>query len=84
MSIYSNNQTQQLYLKNLEGNCLSQSYDHSKPPLTGWRAERKIAEIAQRKSKPAMKRKPVVAGIASRVVQYIKGVILWINGRVFN
>jgi hypothetical protein len=84
MSFYSNNQIHQLYQKNHEGNYLPQSFDHSKPPLTGWRAERKAAEIAQRKSKPAMKRKLVTTVVVQGIIQYTKAVIIWVNGRAFN
>jgi hypothetical protein len=42
--------THQLHTKKLEAELLAQSYDHSKPQLYGWRAERKLAALADRRS----------------------------------
>ena len=50
-----------MHLKGLETKFLGQSFDHSKPHLAGWRAERQVAEFSdenadrtgERNGKPA-------------------------------
>jgi len=53
-----------LHLKGLEAKFLGQKFDHSKPQLTGWRAERQITDIsannADKTSAPNASPAPVI------------------------
>ena len=46
MSIYFDPHGNRLHMKHLEHQVSAQNYDHFQPQFTGWRAERKAAEIA--------------------------------------
>ena len=52
MNIHIDPHGHRLHLQQLEEKILQRNYDHSKPPLTGWRAEKKAAEFAGSDSKP--------------------------------
>ena len=47
MSFDPNPLSHQLYLKDLETKYLGSDYDHSRPPLRGWRAERQQATLTK-------------------------------------
>ena len=47
--------SQQLHLKELETKYLARNFDHSKPPLTGWRAEHQQVEFSKQTPTPKNK-----------------------------
>ena len=52
MSIYFDPHGHRLHMEQLEDQILNRHYDHFKPQLTGWRAERKAAELEYRRREP--------------------------------
>ncbi len=84
MSFDSSLLSQQIYLKELETKFLDRNFDHSKPQLIGWRAERQQAEFSERDlaltKKPATK----INDAASISSQFIKIIKLWFGARAAN
>ena len=52
MNIHIDPHGHRLHLRQFEEKILQRNFDHSKPPLTGWRTERKAAEFAGSDCKP--------------------------------
>lgn len=84
MSFDSSLLSQQIYLKELETKFSARNFDHSKPQLTGWRAERQHAEFSERKLEPTQKLTPEGnegASMPRRVIEIMK---LWFSTRAAN
>ncbi len=76
--------SQQIYLKELETKFLDRNFDHSKPQLTGWRAERQQAEFSVRDLEPTRELAPKINDAASFPSQVIKIMKLWFGARAVN
>ena len=68
MCLDPNPLSHQLHLKDLEARFLARSYDHSNPPLSGWRAERQQALFAEQTVTPT-----------NRTVSEIDDAVQWIK-----
>jgi hypothetical protein len=84
MNFDSSPLSQKIYLKELETKFLNRNYDHSKPQLTGWRAERQQAEFLERELESARKLTPENNEAASMPSQVVKIMKLWFGVRVAN
>ena len=84
MNLDSTPLSQQIYLKELETKFSTRNLDHSKPQLTGWRAERQQTEFSERDLASTRKLAPKINDAASISSQVIKIMKLWFGSRAAN